>query len=297
MIECVANASEGRDAAVIARLAEAAQAPGTRLLDIHSDPDHNRSVLTFVGSEDAVGSGALRLAIEAARSIDLRRHRGVHPRTGALDVVPFVPLEGATLEDCVAVARRVGAAIARETGIPVFLYGRAASVEARAALSVLRRGGLDGLAARIGGPGWLPDYGPARLHPSAGVAAVGARPLLVAYNVCIAGLDLEGARAIARDVRGAHGGLPGVQALAFRLDEAGCVQISMNLTDVAATSVPAAFERVARLAESHGLRVASSEIVGLAPRRALCGATASELLLTDTIEPHVLEDRVEAACP
>jgi glutamate formiminotransferase/formiminotetrahydrofolate cyclodeaminase len=293
LIECVANLSEGCDAAAIAGMAAAVRSAGARLLDIHSDGDHNRSVFTFVGTAPETESSAVRLACEAVSRIDLRRHRGVHPRIGALDVVPFVPLDGSSMSECVGVARRVGAAIAERTGVPVFLYGRAAVNPARSSLAALRRGGLDALRRRIGSEGWTPDFGPSRLHPTAGATAVGARPLLVAYNILLDSADLGMGRRIAFAARGVNGGPRGVQALAFFLDGKGCVQISMNLTDVEATSVLAAFQRVSDLAASHGVRVASSEIVGLAPRRALAGATARDLRLADRLEGHILEERLE----
>ncbi len=292
MIECVANLSEGCDAAAIAGMAAAVRLAGARLLDIHSDGDHNRSVFTFVGTVPEIESAAVRLACEAVGRIDLRRHRGVHPRIGALDVVPFVPLDGSSMSECVNVARRVGAAIAEETGVPVFLYGRAATNPARSTLAVLRRGGLDALRERIGHEGWVPDFGPPELHPTAGATAVGARPLLVAYNVCLESADLDVGRRIAFATREANGGPRGVQALAFLLEGKGCVQVSMNLTDVEATSVLAAFRRVSDLAALHGVRVASSEIVGLAPRHALAGVTAKDLRLTGRLEDHMLEERL-----
>ncbi len=295
MIECVPNVSEGCDAAAIAGMAAAVRWGDARTLDVHSDCDHNRSVVTFVGTVPGIERAAVRLAREVVARIDLRRHRGVHPRIGALDVVPFVPLAGSSMCQCVDVARRVGAAIAEETGVPVFLYGCAATNPARSTLAALRRGGLDALRERIGRGGWVPDFGPSTLHPTAGATAVGARPPLVAYNVCLESMDLGVGRRIALATREANGGPRGVQALAFLLERKGCVQISMNLTDVEATSVLTAFRRVADLAAAHGVRVASSEIVGLAPRRALAGATAEDLRLTGRLEDHVLEERWENA--
>jgi glutamate formiminotransferase len=292
LIECVANLSEGCDAAAIAGMAAAIRLADARLLDIHSDGDHNRSVFTFVGTMLEIESAAVRLACEAVGRIDLRRHCGVHPRIGALDVVPFVPLDGSSMSECVNVARRVGAAIAEETGVPVFLYGRAATNPARSTLAALRRGGLDALRERIGHVGWVPDFGPPELHPTAGATAVGARPLLVAYNVCLESTDLDVGRRIAFAAREANGGPRGAQALAFLLEGKGCVQVSMNLTDVEETSVLAAFRRVSDLAASHGVRVASSEIVGLAPRHALAGVTAKDLRLTGRLEDHILEERL-----
>jgi glutamate formiminotransferase len=293
VIECVANASEGRDASAIAGLANAVCVDGVRVLDIHSDSDHNRSVITFTGPADEIGSAAVRLAIEAAARIDLRTHRGVHPRIGALDVVPFVPLLGSKMEECIHLAWQVGEAIASGTGIPVFLYGRAATDAARMTLAALRRGGIQGLGARIGSAGWIPDFGPSHLHPSAGAVAVGARAPLVAYNICLETTDLALGRRIARAAREAAGGPRGLQALAFLLDTSHQVQISMNLTNIEATPVRVAFEWVSSLARACGVRVAASEIVGLAPRRALAETTAADLLLPGRIEDYTLEERLK----
>ncbi len=293
MIECVPNLSEGCDAAAVFAIAAAVRLSGARLLDIHSDCDHNRSVFTLVGTAEELEQAAVTLAHEAASRVDLRAHRGVHPCVGALDVVPFVPLAGSRMNECVDVALRVGERIARETRVPVFLYGRAARSVNRASLAAIRRGGIEGLGARIGREGWLPDFGPPRLHSSAGAVAVGARPLLVAYNVCLETVDIELGRRIAAATRARNGGPIGVLALA--LPFRGRVQISMNLTDVEMTSVASAFSWVRRLADQNGIRVESSEIVGLAPRRALAGATADGLLLQGRLEDRILEDRLEGA--
>jgi len=293
LMECAANLSEGCDAAVISEMAAAVRRVGARLLDVHADCDHHRSVFTMAGTASELEHAAVRLAHEAATHIDLRVHRGVHPRIGALDVVPFVPLSGSTLGECIDLAVRVGERIGRETRIPVFLYGLAARREDRASLAAIRRGGIGGLAARIGREGWIPDFGPLALHPSAGAVAVGARPPLVAYNVCLETTDVALGRRIAAAARASNGGPTGVQALAFLLKGRGCVQISMNLTDVEATSVVAAFSWVSDLAAASGVGVASSEIVGLAPRRALTGATAKGLRLEGRIVDRMLEERLE----
>ena len=292
-MECVANLSEGCDAAVISEMAAAVRRVGARLLDVHADCDHHRSVFTMAGTASELEHAAVRLAHEAVAHIDLRVHRGVHPRIGALDVVPFVPLPGSTLGECIDLAVRVGERIARETRIPVFLYGLAARREDRASLATIRRGGIEGLAARIGCEGWVPDFGPPTLHSSAGAVTVGARPPLVAYNVCLETTDVALGRRIAAAARASNGGPTGVQALAFLLKGRGCVQISMNLTDVEATSVVAVFSWVSDLAAASGVGVASSEIVGLAPRRALTGATAKGLRLEGRIVDRMLEERLE----
>lgn len=295
MIECIANLSEGRDAAAIEAMAAAVSRSAARLLDVHSDRDHHRSVFTLAGEPAHVERAAFALASEAVARVDLRAHRGVHPRIGAVDVLPFAPLGGATIEDCVAVARRVGEQIAVKLGVPVYLYARTASRPERAPLAALRRGGLAGLRERMADPAWAPDFGPPHLHPTAGAAAVGARPPLVAYNVVLDTSDMAVARSVAAATRAAGGGPPGAQALAFYLESARRAQVSMNLTEVEPGCVAAAFDRVRDLSAAHGARVAWSELVGLAPRAALRGCTAERLRLRDRIEAHVLEDRWGAA--
>jgi len=213
VIECVPNVSEGKDFAVLDGFAEVVASAGCRVLDLHLDPDHNRSVLTFVGEEDALYEGVLALARAAVDRIDLRAQRGVHPRMGAVDVVPFVPLEGATMSDCVRLARRVGRAFGEELGIPVFLYEAAATSKARRNLAALRKGQFEGLASKLTRPEWAPDFGPRRPHPTAGVTAVGARRFLVAYNVVLETDDLAVARQIAGAIRETGGGMQGVKAL------------------------------------------------------------------------------------
>ncbi len=214
LIECVPNFSEGRRPEVIARLADAVRSvPGVRLLDVSADPDHNRTVLTFAGRGEAVGEAAYRAAAVAVAEIDLRVHTGVHPRIGAVDVVPFVPLYGASMEDCVALARTLGARVAADLGVPVYLYGEAASTPGRRTLPAIRRGWFEGLREAIGEPDRRPDMGPARVHPTAGACAVGARGVLIAFNVDLATTDVGIARAVARAVRESGGGLPAVQAM------------------------------------------------------------------------------------
>jgi len=294
VIECIPNVSEGRDRPTLDRFVEAVAVTGCRVLDLHDDPDHYRSVLTFVGEEDALFDGALALAREATGSIDLRARRGVHPRMGAVDVIPFVPLRGATMEDCVRLARRVGRAIGEELRIPVFLYGAAASSDARRNLAEVRRGQFEGLAAKLARPEWIPDFGPSRPHPTAGAVAVGARGFLVAFNVVLKTADLTIGRRIARAIREADGGLKGVKALGLPLAGRRLVQVSMNLTDVGSTSLLAAYERVEREATALGASVVESEIVGLVPRAARGGATTEALRRDRELEDVVLENRLAA---
>ncbi len=290
LIECVPNFSEGRRAAVIARLAGAVRdVRETRLLDVSSDPDHHRVVLTFVGRADAVLAAAFKSAAVAVSQIDLRGHWGVHPRIGAVDVIPFVPLYNASMEECVGLARELGEDLAARFGLPVYLYGAAASDSARRVPAAIRRGGFEGLHDGIRAPGRRPDFGPARVHPTAGAAVVGARDVLVALNVELQSQDLEAAREIARVVRESGGGLPAVQALGLPLPSRGAVQVSMNLLDYRRTSPLAAFERVAAEASRRGIEVAAGELIGCAPRDALPPDPVASLRLRSLRPGQVLD--------
>jgi len=295
VIESVLNVSEGRSEEKIARIAAAVPDAGCRLLDLHSDRDHNRSVLTFVGDPDRVIAAVVALAGAAIEEIDIRTHRGLHPRIGSLDVVPFVPLSGSSLAECADFARRAGAEIAERYGIPVYLYGEAATGSNRRELASIRKGGLAGLTSRIGTSEWRPDFGPPRLHPTGGAVAIGARNLLVAYNVLLDTEEIAIGRRIASMIRERGGGLPGVKALAFYLESRRRVQVSMNLTDVDATPIPRAFAFVKKEAARHGVNVMESEIVGLVPRRALQGASREDLLCRRDPAGLILEDRIDGA--
>jgi len=292
MIESVPNLSEGRDLEAIGRVGHAIQSAGARLLDVHVDGDHHRSVFTFVGGAEEIVAGALAMVEKAVARIDIRDHHGEHPRIGAVDVVPFVPLAGSSMANCISAAREAGEAIGARFGIPVYLYEAAASRPDRRNLADLRRGGLEGVATRMETEDGRPDYGPPHLHDRAGAIVVGARPFLVAYNVNLTSGDLAAARAIASAIRASGGGLPGVKALGVMLHSRGLAQVTMNLTDVGATTVPEAFEAVRVEAERRGVGVLESEIVGLAPRAALAGASAEDLLLTRPVEEIVLEERL-----
>jgi glutamate formiminotransferase len=290
LFEAVPNFSEGRDQARISRIIEAVRAiPGVRILGLHSDPDHNRSVLTFAGGEDAVLSGAVGLAKACARELDLASQSGEHPRMGVLDVLPFVPLAGATMDDAVRLARRAGEALGL-MGFPVFLYEVAATAPHRAALPAIRRGGYEGVASRLNDPVWKPDYGPETLDPHKGAVAVGARPFLVAFNAYLDTDDVEVARAVARQVRESGGGLPAVRALGF--DVGGKAQVSMNLTDLDRTPIPVALEAVRSAASALGASVESTELVGLAPLKALLQTARYYLGLRELDDYHVLESRL-----
>ncbi|WP_447978201.1 glutamate formimidoyltransferase [Candidatus Nitrospira bockiana] len=296
LVECVPNFSEGRDPAKVQALTAAARSvPGVILLDQEMDADHHRSVLTFVGPPDAVAEAAFRCAETAMRSIDLRGHQGGHPRVGATDVIPFVPIRGVAMEACVALARRVGQRIGQELGIPVFLYERAATREERTQLEAIRRGGPDGLAQRMQDPAWAPDFGPPYLHPTAGATIVGARPPLIAYNVNLGTEDLAVAKAIAKTVRFSSGGLPFVKAIGVPLESRRLVQVSMNLTNFQATPIHVAYDAVRREAERHRVEVIESEIVGLVPQQALVQTAQAALKLTRFDPMQILETRLETA--
>ncbi len=287
--EAVPNFSEGNDDAKISRITGAVEAvPGVRILDLHSDPDHNRSVLTFAGEEDPVLSGAVALAKSCTAEIDLASQSGEHPRMGVLDVLPFVPLEGATMDEAIRLARRTGETLGT-LGFPVFLYGSAATAPHRRALPDIRRGGYEGVASRIQDPLWKPDYGPSTLDPRTGAIAVGARPFLVAFNAYLDTDDVETARAVAGRIRESGGGLPGGRALGFGVG--GRAQVSMNLTDLEQTSIPVALEAVRSAAAELGASVDSTELVGLAPLEAILQTARYYLGLRELNAHHVLESR------
>jgi glutamate formiminotransferase / 5-formyltetrahydrofolate cyclo-ligase len=266
LVESVPNYSEGRRPGVVDRLADAVRdTPGAYLLDRTSDASHNRSVLTMAGEapaiEDAV-EATIRVALE---TIDMEVHSGEHPRIGAVDVIPFVPLGTTTIDDCVAIARAFGQRVAERYALPVFLYARAAFHPDRVRLADVRRGGYEGLRETIGEPGREPDFGPARVHPRAGAVAVGARPFLIAWNINLESTDLELAKRIARTVRESGGGLPAVQANGFMIEELECAQVSMNLLDFQTTSMWRVWDEVGALAREAGVGVRESELIGLAP--------------------------------
>ncbi len=296
IVECVPNFSEGRNAATVqALVAAVAAVPGVRLLDHTMDPDHHRSVLTFAGEPMAVEAAAFHAITVATTRIDLRQHAGVHPRIGATDVVPFVPLRGVTMEECVQSARRVGQRIGTELGIPVFLYEQAATQPVRTRLEAIRRGGLSGLAARMeSDPVWRPDFGPSSVHPTAGAVVTGARPPLIAFNVNLASHDVAIARAIAKTVRESNGGLPCVKAIGVALASRSLVQVAMNLTDYRVTSMETAFRAVQAEADKAGVRIAGSELIGLVPQTALGPATVQTVRLERFDPMQVLETRLAA---
>ncbi len=293
LVESVPNYSEGRRPEVVDRLAAAVSGtPGVHLLDRTSDASHNRTVLTMAGDADAVLTALEATVAVAVDAIDMEQQTGEHPRIGAVDVVPFVPLGDTSMDDCVALARTFGARVAERFAIPVYLYARAATRPDREKLADVRRGQYEGLKAAIGvDPDRRPDFGPARTHERAGAMAVGARPFLIAYNINLASTDLELAKRIARTVRESGGGLPRVQANGFRLDDPDCAQVSMNLLDFSVTPIWRVWDAVEAEARLAGVELAESELIGLAP-------TAAFLDVADHVgaSPEAsTEDRLAAA--
>jgi glutamate formiminotransferase/glutamate formiminotransferase/formiminotetrahydrofolate cyclodeaminase len=294
IVECIPNFSEGGNPVTVQTLiAAVGSVPGVRLLDRTSDPDHHRSVLTFAGDPEAVLEAAFQAIQIATKLIDLRSHTGVHPRIGATDVVPFVPLQGSTMEDCIRLARRLGERVGAELQIPVFLYEQAAGHPDRARLETIRQGGLSGLGARMAaGRNWQPDFGPPRLHDTAGAIVIGARQPLIAFNVNLNTPDLTIAKTIARTIRHSNGGLPCVKAVGVSLASRGIVQVSMNLTDYHATSMATAFRAVQTEAAKAGVEIAESEVIGLVPQAALDQAASSLLQIGNFDSTQILETRL-----
>ena len=295
IVECVPNFSEGRNQTTVRTLVNAVESvPGVWLLDHTMDRDHHRSVLSFAGEPDAVVEAAFRTIRVATDLIDLRKHKGVHPRVGATDVVPFVPLRGTTMQDCIHLAKRLGQWVGTELEIPVFLYEQAALHRDHASLESVRRGGLQGLAFRMASdPDWTPDFGPFRLHKTAGALVIGARPPLIAFNVNLRSTDLSLARSIAKDIRQSNGGLPHLKAIGVELASRQMVQVAMNLTDYIITPLHVAFEAVRARAAKHGVEVAGSEVIGLVPQAALVQAAGQTLALEQFDSAQVLEMRLE----
>ncbi len=296
LVECVPNFSEGRRPDVVDAIRNAiASVEGVSILDASSDASHNRSVITFVAPLERAVEAAFVGVRTALQRIDLTKHQGEHPRIGAADVVPFVPLEGTTIEDCIRLARELGARVGKELEIPVYLYERAATRDSRKNLADVRRGQFEGLRKELGiNAERDPDFGPARIHPTFGAVAIGARPFLVAYNIYLGGAEnLQIAKDIAKAVRGSSGGFPFVKALGLEVD--GQAQVSMNLVDTEQTPLHVVFDAVSAKAREAGIEVTWSEIIGLVPERVLFGASASYLKLTHFTADQVLERQVQQA--
>ncbi len=294
IVESVPNFSEGRNPGVIEKLKNAlASVQGVSLLDQHQDMDHHRCVLTVAGSFEAVEEAAFSVVAKASALINLKNHVGQHPRLGVCDVLPFIPLSGSTMDQCVQLARQVGARIGQDLRIPVFLYEEACNRPFRKRLEQIRKGGLEALMKRMQtDPAWVPDFGPGQLHPTTGVLAVGARFPLIAFNVMLQSRELSLAQTIAHTLRAANGGLPAVKAIGLELTSQGSVQVSMNLTNYRHTPIHVAFDAVKREAALRGVAVARSELVGLIPREAFVQAEGYDLQLDSLLRDHVVEDRL-----
>ncbi len=294
IVECVPNFSEGRRKEVVDAIAKSiASVPGIRLLDTEMDPNHNRCVITFVGDRPAVAEAAFQGAKSAVDLIDMNKHRGEHPRVGALDVLPFVPIGRVTMDDCVALARSVGKRIAEELRVPVYLYEAAATRPDRRALPDVRRGEFEGLKVAIEtDPDRKPDFGPAKLHPTAGACIVGARPVLIAWNVNLRTKDVNVAKRIAKAIRESDGGLPAVRAKGFELADRGLVQVSMNMTDYRKTSLVQAYDAIRDLARKERVEIVESEIIGLVPLDAILAGATQYFKLARFHREQILETRL-----
>ncbi len=292
LVECIPNFSEGRRGETIEAILDSIRTiPGAPLLDSSSDPDHNRTVVTFAGAPEAAARAAFAAIACAAGRIDLRGHKGVHPRIGAADVVPFVPLRGISMQECAALARALGRRVGDELGLPVYLYGDAAARPDRKNLADIRKGEFEGLVEAIGAdPGRQPDFGPTRLGP-AGATAVGARGPLIAFNIYLKTTDLAIAQAVAEKIRTSSGGLPALKALGLMVG--GLAQVSMNLTDYRQTSLRQAFYAARAEAVRLGAEVDRSELIGLIPQDATRGWKPADLRLEEFSESRILECRLK----
>lgn len=293
LVQCVPNFSEGRRVEVVKQIVAAIVAvSGVKMLDYSYDESHNRSVVTFIGEPEAVLEGAFQGARQAAELIDMVKHSGGHPRMGATDVIPFIPVAGVSMEDCVNLAKRLGERIAGELAIPVYLYESAASKPERKNLSDVRRGQYEGLIEAIKEPDRKPDFGPAAVNLQAGVTAVGARPPLIAYNINLDTVDKQIADSIARAIRGSSGGFPSIKALGLIIEETGNAQVTINVCDYKQVPLHRVFELVKREAARYGVAITGSEVIGLVPLDALVGAAEFYLQFSGFERGQVLENRL-----
>lgn len=293
LVECVPNFSEGQRREVIeAIIDQARNTPGVTVLDHSSDPSHNRTVLTFVGEPQAVKQAAFACCAKAAELIDMERHRGGHPRVGATDVIPFIPVSNVTMEECVALAHELGAEIAEKLSIPVYFYEAAAKRPSMKALPDVRKGEYEGLKEAIKTPERAPDEGPQAMHPRAGATVVGARPFLVAFNINLSTSDVALAKHIAQSIRAAKGGYVHCRAIGLELEERGITQVSINMTDYTSTPLHRVFETIKSEAARYGVNVVGSEIIGLTPMQALLDAADFYLRLEGFKRDQVLEARL-----
>ncbi len=293
ILECVPNYSEGRDLQIVEQLVAPFRGrPGVKLLDYSSDPDHNRSVATVVGEPEKLRDAVIDSIGEAVRLIDLNQHKGQHLRMGCIDVVPFIPLRGCTMETADSIAKQVASTASERFGQPFFLYEYSASAAHRQNLADIRRDEFEGMADKMKSPDWRPDYGPATIHPTGGVTAIGARQPLIAYNIYLNTPDVEIATAIAKRVRHSTGGLRCVKALGVYIEQRGLAQVTMNLTDFRQTAIYQAFEMVKMEARRYGVAIVSSELIGLMPMEALAQSAAYYLQLENFSMDMVLEHRM-----
>lgn len=295
IIESVPNISEGRDQTVVeACVDQIRTTPGCTLLDYSSDPSHNRSVITYMGSPEACEEASVKLAKKAVELIDLTKHSGEHPRMGCVDVMPFIPIKEATMEECIALSKRVGERIAAEADLPVFLYEKSAAAPHRENLAKVRKGQFEGMAKKVEDPDWIPDFGGQRIHPTGGALCVGARPPLIAYNINLGTDNLEIASKIGKIIRGSSGGLDCVKAMGVMLEDRNIAQVSINMTDFTVTPLYRVNELVKAEAARYGVPVIGTELIGLAPMQALFDAAEYYLQIEDfdssvqVIENHLL---------
>ena len=292
IIECVPNISEGRRKEVVEEIIGNLKKLEVKLLDYSSDEDHNRTVITFIGGSENVVNAAVQVARDAVRLIDLRSHKGAHPRMGAVDVIPFIPVKNVTMRDCIEISKRVGKIIGEELGLPVYLYAESATKEARRLLPEIRRGEFEGFFEKIKDPEWTPDYGPQEVNPTAGVTAVGAREFLIAYNINLSTKDISIAKKIARSIRESSGGLRYIQAREMPLNEKGCVQVSINILNYKKAPIYRIFEIVKMEADRFGVSVLESELVGLMPMKAALDSLSFYLQFPELNEDQILETKI-----
>ena len=292
VIECVPNISEGRNADKIKTIAGVIERPGAKLLDLSSDPNHNRTVITFAGEPQAVAEAAFDVARVAIASIDLTCHHGEHPRMGAVDVIPFIPVGGVTMAECCEIAEQVGKRIGQELNVPVYLYAESARVPQRRLLPAIREGEFEGFAEKIKDPVWQPDFGPAERHPTAGCVAVGARNFLIAYNIDLDTSDVTIAKRIAKSMRESSGGLMNVQAKGLFLEDKQRAQVSMNILNFATTPLYRVFELVKMEAARYGVGIVNSELIGLAPAQAFMDVASYYLQLPGLSRDVLVETRI-----
>ncbi len=292
IIECVPNISEGKRKEVVEKIIENLKRTDIKILNYSSDPDHNRSVITFIGNRETVINGAIQIARDAVNFIDLRKHRGTHPRMGAIDVIPFIPIKNVQMKDCIEISRIVGKRIAEELKVPVYMYAESATKPERKKLPNIRKGEFEGFFEKIKDPDWQPDFGAPIVHPTAGVTAVGAREFLIAYNINLNTTNIDIAKRIARSIRESSGGLRYVQAKGMELKDKGCVQVSMNILNYKKAPLYRIFEIVKTEAKRYGVNVKESELIGLMPMDAALKSLAFYLQLPKLSANQIVESKI-----